>query len=215
MAERVGGQPTHSWDDWLSWYDQISGQHNEADWPRLLLWQIRDLVPVDILRRAIATIWIDVSDGLVNLPNVDLPTYGGHTPSRLTPAEWNQLFERTGYISDENEDTGPCAKPTTLYRFAKHDRDPAKPGGEMGWSWTVSADAAALFEDWDSTTLRDGCVWKAADIDPDQLKAHLHTKPLPVAGYENEFVFEPTRAQLSHVMAVRNCAYNEHAAEAL
>lgn len=213
MAEHEDAQPSHSWFDWLRWYDQVAGQFNEGDWARLLLWNARDLVPPDVLRRAVARIWIDVSAGLVSLPNVELPTHGGHTPDRLTPAEWRELFERTGYFSDENEDLGThtCSKPTTLYRFAEHDRDPAKPGNEMGWSWTVSADDAAQFEEsWNADGPRDGCVWKATDVDPGQMKAHLHTKSLPYEGYENEFVFEPTRTQLTHIRAVRNCAYDEH-----
>lgn len=212
MAGGKGSPNDLTCDGWLKLKDQVWQQtaanslrswpvSGPADWPRILLWEVRDRMSNETLSEAIRDVWTQVSDGLVDLPGVPLRQYQGRTPDRLTTAEWGELFRRVGYLSYEGEDKGDaieCEQPTTLYRYAEH-------GGQIGWSWTVSVDAAAAFEvDYDHE-LRSGCVWKVTDVDPSRLLAHFHTTPLPGDDTENEYVYVPVRSEISHVKAVRDC----------
>ncbi|WP_322544883.1 hypothetical protein U2G91_26685 (plasmid) [Rhodococcoides fascians] len=194
-----------SWEGWLCLKDrtwqQVAGP---ADWPRILLWEVKDRMSDEVLSDAIRDVWTGLSGnhGLVDLPGVPLPQYEGRIPDRLTAAEWHVLFDRVGYLSyeDARGESTTCERPTTLYRYAEH-------GGEIGWAWTVSAEAAAVFEDEFDDAVRPGCIWMVTDVDPDRLLAHFHSTPRPGDDSENEYVFEPSASEINHVRSGRGCNF--------
>lgn len=203
-----------SWNGWLGLKDltwQQTAAHclrswpvaGPADWPRILLWEVKDRMSDAVLSDAIQDVWTGPSgnEGLVDLPGASLPQYEGRIPDRLTPAEWHVLFDRVGYLSyeDDRSESTTCEQPTTLYRYAAH-------GGEIGWAWTVSADAAAAFEDDFDPDVRPGCIWRVTDVDPGRLLAHFHSTPLSGDDSENEYVFEPCASEIKHVRSGRGCS---------
>lgn len=213
MSKHGAPKVDYTWDDWLAWYDLVASaqvndpQYGPADWPRILLWNVRDLLPAEVLSRALAHIWTQVSDGLVALPDVQFPTYAGRLPHRLTGFEWRELFEMTGYISEEHESFAgaKCDKPSTLFRFAEHADEPCGNGNQVGWAWTTTPEDARRFEVDYKAQARDGCIWSVTGVEPERILAHFHFKPLPAGGFENEYVFEPRQSEVVHFQSVRRC----------
>lgn len=193
-----------TWDRWLMRKDLVMQQADigEADWPRILLWDVREQMSVQVLSDAIQDVWTHVNDCLVALPIEKLPKYDGRTPDRLTPAEWMELFDRVGYLSYEGESQAACETPTVLFRYAEHD-------GEISWAWTVGLEEAANFEFHFADRVRPACIWQVSDVDPDRVLAHFHSTPQEGDVSEDEYVYIPAGSEILHVRAGTNCPDRE------